>query len=53
MPDPTDEKVYDTLVSMGYSVRNTRGIKGDFYTTDRVNDLIAAAKEVMAEKCEQ
>jgi hypothetical protein len=50
MPDPTHEKVYGELVKLGYKVYNTRGISGDFYTTDRKNDLIQAAKEVLAEK---
>ena len=50
MPDPTHDKVYDELVRMGYKVYNTRGIKGDFYTTNRKADLIEAAREVLAEK---
>ncbi len=50
MPDPTHDKVYAELVRLGYKVYNTRGIKGDFYTTDRKADLIQAANEVLAEK---
>src|SRR4051812_23441035 len=45
MPNPTNEKVFDKLIEMGYSVYNTRGIKGDFYTTNRKEDLVEAAKE--------
>lgn len=48
--DPTDGIVVDTLKSMGYSIYNTRGIKGNFYTTNRKEDLIVAAKEVLEEK---
>lgn len=48
--DPTHEKVFDLLVSMGYKVYNTRGIEGDFYTTNRHADLIEATKEVLDEK---
>ena len=48
--DPTHDKVYQTLIDMGYSVYNTRGIAGEFYTTNRKEDLLEAAKEVLAEK---
>lgn len=47
--NPTHNIVYETLVSMGYTVYNTRGIVGEFYTTNRQEDLIEAAKEVLAE----
>lgn len=48
--NPTHNIVYDTLISMGYSVYNTRGIEGLFYTTERKKDLIEAAEEVLLEK---
>lgn len=48
--NPSHEVVYNKLVEMGYSVYNTRGIQGEFYTTNRKEDLIEAAKEVLAEK---
>ena len=35
MEEPTHEKVYQTLVDMGFKVYNTRGIEGEFYTTER------------------
>ena len=47
---PTHDKVFNTLTSMGYKVYNTRGIEGDFYTSDRLYDLLEAAKEVIEEK---
>lgn len=47
---PSHEVVYNTLVRMGYRVYNTRGIAGDFYTTERHRDLLEAAKEVLEEK---
>ncbi len=50
MENPTHEKVYNELVKLGYNVYNTRGIKGEFYTTDRLGDLLEAASEVLAEK---
>ena len=49
MTDPTHEKVFEELSRRGYTVYNTRGIKGKFYTTNRKKDLLKAAKEVMAE----
>jgi hypothetical protein len=49
---PTHEKVFDTLTDMGFRVYNTRGIKGEFYTQNRKEDLLHAAKEVLAEKLE-
>lgn len=50
MSNPTHEKVYDKLVSMNYSVYNTRGIEGKFYTNNRLEDLLEATKEVLQEK---
>jgi hypothetical protein len=47
---PSHEKVFQTLTDMGYSVYNTRGISGDFYTTNRKEDLLEAAQEVLQEK---
>ena len=50
MISPTHEKVFETLTSMGYSVYNTRGIQGEFYTENRLTDLLQAAQEVLQEK---
>lgn len=50
MEDPSDEKVVQALTEMNYEIFNTRGIEGDFYTTDRKKDLIEAASEVLIEK---
>lgn len=49
MADPTHDKVFAELTAMGYKVYNTRGILGEFYTTNRRDDLILAAKEVLEE----
>lgn len=53
MIDPSHEKVFQALTDMGYSVYNTRGIPGEFYTTNRKEDLLEAAKEVLEEKTRQ
>lgn len=50
MLNPSHDKVYNELVSHGYVVYNTRGIMGDFYTTNRHDDLIEASREVLLEK---
>lgn len=50
MQNPTNEKVYTKLTEMGFKVNNTQGILGNFYTTDRSDDLLEAAHEVLAEK---
>lgn len=47
---PTHDKVFRALTTLGYKVYNTRGIPGDFYTTNRLEDLLEAAKEVLEEK---
>lgn len=52
MENPTHEKVFAALKSMGYKINNTRGIIGDFYTTNRKEDLLTAAQEVLQEKLE-
>jgi len=53
MISPTHEKVFDTLTGMGYNVYNTRGIPGEFYTNNRLEDLLEAAKEVLQEKIKE
>lgn len=53
MISPSHDKVFQTLTSMGYKVYNTRGIPGEFYTSNRLEDLLVAAKEVLQEKTEQ
>ena len=50
MLEPSHEKVYNELIRKGYKVYNTRGIQGGFYTDNRLNDLLTAAKEVLAER---
>jgi hypothetical protein len=48
--EPTQEKVYDKLIEMGYKVYNTKGIEGDFHKENRLEDLKVAAREVLEEK---
>ena len=50
MEKPTHDMVYGRLVLLGYNVYNTRGIEGEFYTTNRKEDLLEAAREVLLEK---
>ena len=47
---PTHNIVFDKLTEMGYKIYNTRGIEGQFYTTNRKDDLLEAAREVLQEK---
>ena len=53
MTEPTHNKVYETLNNLGYKVNNTRGINGNFYTTNRKEDLLIAAREVISEKLDE
>lgn len=53
MSEPSHNKVYDKLDSLGYKVYNTRGIEGKFYTDNRKEDLLIAAHEVIEEKIKQ
>lgn len=48
--EPTHEKVFNELAELGYKIYNTRGIYGKYYTSNRKEDLLEAAKEVLAEK---
>lgn len=50
MIEPSHEKVFNLLTSLGYKVYNTRGIDGQFYTDNRKEDLLTAAQEVLQEK---
>jgi len=51
--NPTHEKVFNKLTELGYKVYNTRGISGEYYTTDRLADLLQAAREVLEEKANE
>lgn len=53
MEQPSHDKVFQTLTEMGYTVYNTRGIEGEYYTTNRKQDLLQAAGEVLQEKTQQ
>lgn len=48
--EPSHNKVYNSLTSLGYKVYNTRGIEGKFYTDNRKEDLLLATNEVLQEK---
>jgi predicted alpha/beta-fold hydrolase len=48
--EPTHDKVFAELTNRGYKVYNTRGICGDFYTSNRREDLILAAEEILVER---
>lgn len=52
--NPSHEKVYSVLALMGYKINNTWGRAGQFYTTNRREDLMKALNEVIKEKqCDQ
>lgn len=53
MEEPTHNKVFQKLTELGYKVNNTRGIDGSFYISNRKEDLLIAAKEVLAEKLDE
>lgn len=48
--DPTHEKISNILIDLDYKIYNTRGVKGEYYTTNRKEDLLETAKEVLEEK---
>lgn len=50
MTEPTHDMVHGRLLLLGYNIYNTRGIAGEFYTTNRKADLLEAAREVLQEK---
>lgn len=50
MENPTHDLVHGRLLLLGYNIYNTRGIAGEFYTTNRKEDLLEAAREVLQEK---
>lgn len=47
MTDPSHEKVLAELEARGFKVNNTRGIKGNFYTTDRDRDWRLLGHEII------
>lgn len=50
MENPTHDLVHGRLLLLGYNIYNTRGIAGEFYTNNRKEDLLEAAREVLQEK---
>jgi hypothetical protein len=50
MVEPTNEKVFTALEERGFKINNTKGVEGEFYTTNRLADLRIAALEVIKEK---
>lgn len=53
-PERTDEQVANCLRTVfGLTIYNTRGIEGEFYTTERRRDLVIAANEVLVQTCER
>jgi hypothetical protein len=50
--EPSHEKVSAILTLLGYKIYNTRGIQGEFYTSDRFGDLRIAAYEILQERKE-
>ncbi len=50
MVGPSHDKVFGYLTLLGYKVNNTKGVKGNFYTNNRLQDLLEAAQEVIKEK---
>ena len=47
----SDDRVAQFLTEgCGFRIYNTRGVVGEFYTTNRREDLLLAAREVLAEK---
>lgn len=47
----TDEGVAKFLTEWcGFKIYNTRGIAGEFYTNNRRDDLLVAAREVLSER---
>lgn len=47
---PTQDKIFNILNSLGYKIYNTRGLKGEYFMNNRKEDLLEAAKEVLQEK---
>jgi hypothetical protein len=50
LDNPTNERVRDRIIDMGYDLNPMKGVKGEFYTTDRFGDLASLAKEIIAER---
>lgn len=46
---PTNEGIEQSLLTSGFEIYNTRGVAGEYYTTDRRADLRQAVVEVIAE----
>jgi len=45
--NPTNEKIKQAILDLGYDLNPMKGIAGEFYTEHRYEDLIALAKELL------
>lgn len=48
--NPTNETVRDLIVSLGYDLNPMKSVPGEFYTTDRMNDLKTLIREILYER---
>ena len=50
MDDPSSEKVGKYIETLGFDANPMTGIKGEFYTTNRVEDLKSLVQEILDER---
>lgn len=53
IPNPTDEAVAEEIQKFFNPVNVLKGVKGDFYTTNRRSDLLSVCDEIINEKNNQ
>jgi hypothetical protein len=50
MDNPSTEKVREYIEIIGFDANPMTGIKGEFYTTNRIEDLKSLVKEILEER---
>ena len=48
--EKTDNGVRDLIIKLGYSLNRMSGVKGEYYTTNREEDLLELAREIILER---
>ena len=50
LDNPTNKKVKDKITELGYDINPMKGIRGKYYTKNRILDLKALAVEIIQER---
>lgn len=48
--NPTNENVRDKILELGYDLNSMKGVAGNYYTNNRLEDLKKLSLEIISER---